>query len=260
MGLTGTPWRNWPDTASALSRDALHVVRIPLAAAGHESVDDWRELTESERERARRYVVEPPRRRFLRCRRALRRCLGELTGCPPASIAFGTERNGKPTLRHPECEQFRFNVSHSGDWGVIAFGWGCPLGVDIETLDPQLDILGLADRFFSAAEQAELRWLPAELQRQGFYRLWTSKEAYMKGLGLGMLLPLGSFTMQADPRLPPQLMGGEVREGPWFGVGFGVGEDLPGVLLWSGGPRDVCYWSAPSRWEIPEEQVREAGG
>lgn len=255
-----TPWQTWPDLASTLSRELLHVVRVSLAGEGVGAVDDWQELTESERARARRYVVEPPRRRFLQCRRALRRCLAELTGCLPAAIDFGTERNGKPRLQSPVSPQFQFNVSHSGDWGVVAFGWGSPLGVDIETLDPQLDILGLADRFFSADEQAELRSLPPEQQRLGFYRLWTSKEAYMKGLGLGMLLPLGSFTMAADPLQPPQLLGGDVREGPWFGEAFCVAEDVPGVLLWSGGPRDVCFWNAPSRWECSENLVQESGG
>ncbi len=240
-----TTWRAWPNDVSFLDRDAIHVVRLDLSIT---SSSDDACLTPDELTRANRYVVEPPRRRFRRCRAALRRCLGALTGTPPASLRFGAEKFGKPILVEPDPAGLVFNVSHTGDWGVIAFGWSRELGVDIETIDPRLDGLALAARFFSPAEQTALWSLPAAYQTAGFYRLWTSKEAYMKAVGLGMSLPLGSFTMRADPTAEPALLEPLSIERPWSARGFLVAEPVPGVVLWDGPDRPVACWNAAMAW------------
>ncbi len=182
------------------------------------------------------------------CRRGLRRCLGWFTQLPPADIRFAAERNGKPTLAHPLGTGLKFNVSHTGDWGVIAIAWDRALGVDIESINPQLDGAALAERFFSAQEREELCSLPPKDQQAGFYRLWTTKEAYMKAVGLGMALPLGSFSAAADPHAAPRLVGGDLREGPWQTHSFQVAPDVPGVILWDGGPTRVWCWDAPAEW------------
>lgn len=240
-----TTWRAWPDIVSSLDRDAIHLVRVDLSTA---SSSDEGCLTPDEVTRANRYVVEPPRRRFRRCRTALRHCLSALTGAAPASLRFGAEKFGKPILVDPDPAGLVFNVSHTGDWGVIAFGWSRELGVDIETIDPRLDGLALAARFFSTAEQTALSSLPAAYQAAGFYRLWTSKEAYMKGVGLGMSLPLGSFTMRADPTAEPALLEPLSIERPWSARGFLVAEHVPGVVLWEGPDRPVACWNAATEW------------
>ncbi len=253
-----TSWPQLPGEIPAAFQDELHVVRISLDSGRFSASADWSDLSADEIARADRYVVEPPRRRFRLCRRAVRRCLGWATGQEPSSLEFGAERNGKPTLRTPADTGLVFNVSHTGDWGVIALGWRRErgrqqpgldqLGVDIETIDPRLDTAALADRFFSRDEQRELNALPPDDQTAAFYRLWTSKEAYMKALGLGMLLPLGSFTMCANPHWPPRLIGGDVREGPWQLAAFSISDSVPGVLMWSGDRLPVRCWSAPPEW------------
>ena len=239
-------WQSWPASPSDLESAGLHVLRVSLAAERAPAGTVWDTLTPDELARSERYVVEPPRRRFRLCRRALRQVLGWSLNVDPASLRFETERNGKPVLQgHPDCY---FNVSHTGDWGVIAVSRSRHLGVDIEAIDPRHNHEGLARRFFSDHEQRQLQELPEELRQAAFYRLWTSKEAYMKSLGLGLLLPLGSFWMQADPREPPCLIGGDVREGPWLASGFHVADDVPGVVMWDGGPVSVQLWDLPDSW------------
>ena len=44
----------------------------------------------------------------------------------------------------------------------------------------------VAKRFFSATEVAAIRGLPANLQRQAFFKCWTSKEAFLKAKGTGL--------------------------------------------------------------------------
>lgn len=227
---------------------AIQLFRICLAQHRYEINADWEELSVAERARAARYLVEPPRRRFLLCRRALRRCLAWMTGTSPSDIEFTVERFGKPRLALPEVCELDFNVTHSGDWGVIAVAYSRRVGVDLEVGDPQLDTQGLANRFFSQVEQEQLAQLPDDQRIAGFYRIWNTKEAYLKALGVGLSLPLGSFAAAANPAEPPGLVQGDIREGPWLGFAFQAAAAAPGVLLWNGGPAAVHTWDAPQSW------------
>lgn len=241
-------WCALPKLPDACRAADVHLIRIALCESRYRADDDWSVLSDDEEARAARYRVESPRRRFRLCRRAVRRCLGWLTQVDPAALRFASERNGKPILQRPADTGLTFNVSHTGDWGVLAVSWRRQLGVDIESIDPQLDTHGLSRRYFSPDEQSQLAQLPAAMHTAGFYRLWTSKEAYMKALGLGMLLPLGSFTMSADPDLPPAFLSGDLREGPWQAAAFAIADDVPGVLLYSGEPAAIHHWDAPADW------------
>jgi len=243
-----TDWSSLPARPVLPERSTIHLFRVSLAASRYHADADWSALTTAERARAERYVVEPPRYRFLLCRRALRHCLAWLTDVSPADLAFAAARFGKPHLQWPEKTGWGFNVSHSGDWGIIAVAWQRQVGVDLEVIDPRLDTAGLAERFFAIAEQQQLSALPLEQQTAGFYRIWNTKEAYLKALGVGMSLPLGSFTVSADPQGTPGVIGGDVREGPWWGHGFEVATTAAGVVLWDQGPTLVQTWDAPAEW------------
>jgi 4'-phosphopantetheinyl transferase len=56
--------------------------------------------------------------------------------------------------------------------------------------------LDLAPRYFSRREIAQLGRLPPARRADRFYALWTFKEAYIKGRGLGLAIPLDSFTVE----------------------------------------------------------------
>jgi 4'-phosphopantetheinyl transferase len=58
--------------------------------------------------------------------------------------------------------------------------------------------LEIAPRYFSRRELAELHRLPPARQTDRFYALWTFKESYIKGRGLGLAIPLDSFTVEID--------------------------------------------------------------
>src|SRR6266851_5709472 len=47
-----------------------------------------------------------------------------------------------------------------------------------------------ANRFFSPGEVLSLGSLPPQLQIEAFFNCWTRKEAYIKGLGQGLQVPL----------------------------------------------------------------------
>ena len=75
-------------------------------------------LSEDEQARAARFVRARDRRRFARCRAALREILGDLLDEPAGSLRFRAAAVGKPELdRSPGDDRLalRFNVSHSSN-------------------------------------------------------------------------------------------------------------------------------------------------
>ncbi len=82
-----------------------------------------------------------------------------------------------------EQSGFYFNISHSGDYVVIAFG-DTSCGIDIEQIT---DAGKIAGKFFCKSEAEQCT------DPESFTRLWTLKEAYIKEVGEGLRIPLDSF-------------------------------------------------------------------
>ena len=74
--------------------------------------------------------------------------------------------------------------------------------MDVEALGRRPAQPGLAERYFSAAEAVALAEEPRELRHRAFLEIWTLKEAYAKARGLGLSLPLDSFTVTRQPDRP----------------------------------------------------------
>ena len=101
--------------------DTATVVHVDLRKnTAHETVAlAW--LNECERERWRRFLFDGPRRRFALCRAALRAILCKRLGCENMQLEFETAEYGKPmALVDGMPVSVSFNVSHSGEHGLIA--------------------------------------------------------------------------------------------------------------------------------------------
>ena len=112
-------------------------------------------------------------------------------------IAYGPW--GKPFF--PSLPGLQFNLSHSGETVLCALS-SAPVGCDVQTIAPARP--ELAARFFHPAEREWLASLPEAAADEGFARLWTLKESYLKLTAHGLSRPLSSFAV--DMRVdPPQL-------------------------------------------------------
>lgn len=151
-------------------------------------------LSPSERLRNERYHYWQDRQSNLLSLLFAKSYLSQKINVPIQEICFRTNAYGKPSLLTPL--DYHFNISHSGNWVVIAFA-ASPLGIDIEKIDPQ-DI-SIFQQFFSESEYKTLTELPAEDQLACFYDLWTLKESYIKAIGVGLSKPLHSFSIQKMP-------------------------------------------------------------
>ncbi|UVT94204.1 4'-phosphopantetheinyl transferase superfamily protein [Streptococcus mutans] len=92
---------------------------------------------------------------------------------------------GKPYIK--DYSQIHYNISHSGEWVVVAIGKS-PIGIDVENRREDWDLIG--ERVFSESEKY---WSQNSYKRKAI--LWTIKEAYVKYLGTGLSKSLNSFSI-----------------------------------------------------------------
>ena len=113
----------------------------------------------------------------------------------PVQWQFSRNAYGRPALQAPTLGlPLDFNISHTRGALVMAFVAQGAVGVDVEYVQRQCRALAVAERYFSATEVAELHALAPAQQRARFFDLWTLKEAYIKACGMGLAIPLGSFS------------------------------------------------------------------
>ena len=148
-------------------------------------------LSGEERERAARFQFEADRRHDVAAHAALRRALAAHTGERAEALRFTHSAFGKPSLA--ERHRVRFSLSHSRALGFYAIGGRGPLGVDVEQLRTVPDALELAERHFTRTEFDALAALPAVERHRAFLTCWTRKEACLKAIGLGLIVPPECF-------------------------------------------------------------------
>ncbi|MGN0151874.1 MAG: 4'-phosphopantetheinyl transferase family protein [Wujia sp.] len=117
-------------------------------------------------------------------------------GIRPEDLVVAREEYGKPYIEgHMD---FCYNISHSGDYVVLAYG-EMPVGVDIEQIrEHDLDV---AKRCFTAEENEYILHgyregrgrLESATEYERFFQIWTMKESYLKLIGKGISIPLNSF-------------------------------------------------------------------
>jgi 4'-phosphopantetheinyl transferase len=179
-------------------------------------------LSGDEVERLARMPRSEVGRRWLISRGALREVLAAELGISPAAVQLELGAHGRPRLdRAAHRTDMDFNLSHSGDLALLAIAREMRLGVDVERLRRGRDPLRIASRYFSSAEVAALRAVPAEDRAVAFLRYWTAREAIAKGLGLGLRTPGKDLELTAAPdgtlrpaRAAPEWQLVEVKELP----------------------------------------------
>jgi 4'-phosphopantetheinyl transferase len=201
----GTQILSWPhsEPAPALAANGVHVWAWNVDRAPLDS--DWQILSEEETLRARRFVYPQHRDRFVIAHAAMRVLLSGYSGIPGDQITFAGSTYGKPQIESDRgAQQIQFNLTHSAGLAALAVSRDFPLGIDIERVRP-IDS-DVAAHHFSPRELHTLDQLPPPQWLTGFYRCWTSKEALLKGEGLGLNLALDSFDVEVSPQLPPALV------------------------------------------------------
>jgi len=214
-------WRKPPSTL-ALGTGEVHLW-LALRGDGPSAPKESCDLTTDEIAAARRLRRPVDRELYVLAHVMLRDVLAHYLGLQPIEIALQTAAYGKPYLMDSQGTDLRFNLSHSKDAVLCGLTRGCEIGVDIEAMAHNDDLLNIATHFFAADEIAALAARCGDDRTTLFYRLWTRKEAYLKAHGKGLSHPLNSFSvlpnLQAVP--DPVIRGlGSRSEGTWFCYGL----------------------------------------
>jgi 4'-phosphopantetheinyl transferase len=182
--LRPLPWRleDPPPRITAPTAEPLLLQvnsRDPLSSGTHEGL--MAILSKSEQQRYQAYRLPEDRTRFLRARAGLRLLLAAWLHCPAANVPISTGPHGKPFTPGGPA----FNLSHSGEWILLALHPRCPVGVDVEQLHPGLQWQAIAERVLTEPERHTLSQLPTTAQLEGFLAHWCGLEAELKAAGTG---------------------------------------------------------------------------
>ena len=211
----------------------LEVWVLRLADVSRRDLDTT-DLDQDECRRAARLVRNSDRHSFLAGHVLLRELLSRRAGCPPREIVYGRERcpvcggpNGRPVVTAP-ASGAHFSISRSGGLVMVALA-SVPVGVDVEAL-PSGDAAAEVSALLHENERRQVLSAAADERSGVFARLWTRREAYLKGLGTGIAHGLDSEVGHGlDAEVGHGLDAG-VGHGMDAGVGHGLDAEVaPGM-------------------------------
>ncbi|WP_179120192.1 4'-phosphopantetheinyl transferase family protein [Streptomyces tsukubensis] len=171
-----------------------------------EALLDTSVLEAEERERAAAFIRAEDRVRYTAAHIALRRALARrldtdtfLLGrapCPGCGKA-----HGRPVVVSPD-PSVHFSLSHAGRLVLIAIA-DAPVGVDAEAAPAARTVKELTPSLHPL-ERSDIEGAPEQERPMEFARVWTRKEAYLKGIGTGLSRGLDrDYVGAARPREHP---------------------------------------------------------
>ncbi|MQY14775.1 hypothetical protein SRB5_49510 [Streptomyces sp. RB5] len=159
----------------------LWLLRLP----GDPAATGFGPLGPEERTRATAFRRPDLRARYVAAHTALREILGAETGRAPGDLVMVREPcpgcgelHGRPALEDGP----HFSLSHSDDVVLVGVA-DAPIGVDVEGTATESSIGDVLPRLHPA-EQAEIR--DAADRSAAFTTVWVRKEAWLKGIGIGL--------------------------------------------------------------------------
>jgi 4'-phosphopantetheinyl transferase len=189
-------------------------------------------VTPAERERAARFRHPADRDRFLAARAWRRQLLAAELDCAPQDVPIVAEPGGKPRV---EGSELCFSASRSAGSALFAVSWTGDVGVDVEAQRSDVDIEGIARRFFTASERRALEALPATARTAAAFGGWTRKEAYAKATGTGLTFTLADVEVGIGGAGPVTVAG-------WTIVDVDLGPGLPAAVAGAWPPG----WTPPA--------------
>jgi 4'-phosphopantetheinyl transferase len=218
--------------------DDVGVVSITFDLNRPMSAAMLRCVSEAERSRAARFRKAEDRIRFLCCRVALRAKLGTLLGVPPEAVPIALSGQGRPELVVPAGRMpLDFNLSHSGERGLIVWSSQRRVGADIERRDAGSSWRTIGGLVLGREDRNRLARLSDGQKSVLFYDIWSAKEAVLKAHGSGIACDLTAFSVRAGrivahtktEAVPSRLLAYRTRS-------LDVANDYAACVAWSDEP------------------------
>lgn len=168
----------------------MKIYKINLNEVSAEQLSEWFEqMSDEKKHSVMQTKIEHKRNLRIAADGICRLATAEFCAVSPAEIEFGYNEHGKPFAKNLPVH---FSVSHSGDIAVCAVS-DKEIGVDIEKIrdvNPRS-----AERFASVKEKEYIRDNP-----NGFFEIWTLKEAYFKCIGTGLGADIKNVTFDISEK------------------------------------------------------------
>lgn len=166
------------------------IYSIDLNEVSAEELDKWFDSADPlKQESILNIQSEPKRQERIAADYLRKKAIADYCGIAQEKIEFDISIKGKPLVKNLDVH---FNISHSSGYVVCAVS-DKEIGIDIEKIreiNPRA-----AEKFASPQEIEYIR-----NSKNGFFEIWTLKEAYFKciGTGLGADIKKVSFTVNKD--------------------------------------------------------------
>ncbi len=202
-------------------------------------------LSEDEKERANKFHFDKDRSHFIIARGVLRQVLSLYLSKKSTDIQFEYGKNGKPFLpKNP----LQFNLSHAGEIALIGLTKKNIIGIDVEVINPKVEVERVAKHFFAKGEIEELMSLPQAQRHEAFFNCWTRKEAFIKATGDGLSFPLDQFEVTLKPDEKAELLATHFNENErdkWLLFDLKMKEGYKAALAVKGKIEEIKYFN----WE-----------
>lgn len=221
-----TPTIRWRQELSAAigqpGENEIHLWQADLDDPAPDCRTLFHVLSPPEQERARRFVFEPDRWRYLVARAWLRSVLACYLKVTPHKVPLATGAHGKPDIAAEfNRAGIEFNLSRCGRWALLAVTTKQAIGVDLQEALADDMWPAIARRCCTADEWEHVQALPSVMRAMVFSEIWTRKEAAGKAVGAG---------------LTPEILSLSVGPADW------------GTVICGGG---LSVWSLPTPNQLP---------
>jgi 4'-phosphopantetheinyl transferase len=245
-----------PDDRDELRDGDVHVWLASLVEDEERTAELHPLLDREEAASASRFAYARLRMHFVQSHAITRRILAGYAGAAdPADLVFARGRHGKPRLVAPAAAfDLQFSLSHSGDRCVLAVRRGRSVGIDIEQRREMPGALDIARRNFTAPEIRMLAGLRGSAQREGFFTLWTRKEAVTKAMGASLAANLKRVDVSGCvPLASPN--GDPARLRGWIVFDLDLGPDLVAALATAHPVRNLRHFAWNEPWRFPRPRT-----
>ncbi|ODS23131.1 hypothetical protein AB835_10440 [Candidatus Endobugula sertula] len=150
-------------------------------------------LSEDELKRMRRFRQPADVQRYILAHALKRLCLSQCLESPLSELSFGIHRFGKPFC-HQAKTSF-FNLSHSGNWVVMAISTQSEVGIDID-FPRDINLPSIMKRVCS--EQQIHQCLNSSIPEELFLYFWVQKEAISKADGQGIFIGMSKIACSGE--------------------------------------------------------------
>jgi 4'-phosphopantetheinyl transferase len=215
-------------------------------------------LSADEHTAATRFRFTADRERYILTHGLLREILQRYTGSPAEQLTFTYGDHGKPALAASTASTastaptastagttVRFNLSHAHEMALYAISCDQELGIDIERIRTDIDYEQIARYCFSPSELATLFALTPRERAAAFFQCWTMKEAYIKGHGDGLSMPLHQFDTAFAPGTSPAILATRpdaTQARLWTAVRVDPGAGYVAALVVNGPITNLSCW------------------